>query len=85
MSLTIVQVCWLEIRELYLGLYPGNLEWYPFTEVSRQIILLDNTLRVTPAGKGMSVVHSLVNIESGDRPSDEPNLLREEDRLKYGL
>lgn len=81
-----MQVCWQEIRELYLGLYPGDLEWYPLTEVSRQIILLDSTLRVTPAGKGMSVVHSLVNIaESGDRLPDEPNLLREEDRLKYGL
>jgi hypothetical protein len=85
MSLTLVQVCWQEIRDLYMGLYPGNLEWYPLTEVSRQIILLDSTLRVTPAGKGMSVVHSLVNVESGGRLPDEPNFLREEDRLKYGL
>ena len=85
MSLTTVQACWQRIRELYLNLYPGDLEWYPFTEVSRQIILLEGTLRVTPAGKNISVLHSLVNIETGDRLPDEPNLLREDDRLRYGL
>lgn len=84
MSLTIVQACWQRIRELYLDLYPGDLEWYPLTEVSQQIILLDGALRVTPAGRGMSVLHSLVNIETGDE-SDEPNLLKEDERLKYGL
>jgi len=83
-SLTTVQACWQRIRELYLDLYPGDLEWYPLTEVSRQIILLEGALRVTPAGRGVSVLHSLVNIETGDE-SDEPNLLREDERLKYGL
>jgi hypothetical protein len=84
-SLTIIQACWQKIRELYLNLYPGDLEWYPFTEVSRQIILLEGSLRATPAGKNMSVLHSLVNIETGDRLPDEPNLLKEDERLKYGL
>ena len=84
-SLTIIQACWKKIRDLYLNLYPGDLEWYPFVEVSRQIILLEGTLRVTPAGNNMSVLHSLVNIETGDRLPDEPNLLREDERLRYGL
>lgn len=85
MTHTIVQTCWKKIRKLYLNLYPGDLEWYPFTEVSRQIILLEGTLRATPAGNNVSVLHSLVNIETGDRLPDEPNLLKEDERLKYGL
>lgn len=32
----------------------------------------------------MSVMHSIANIENGAR-SDQPNFLKEEDRLKYGL
>jgi len=85
MSLTIMQACWEKIRELYMVLYPGDLEWYPFTEVSRQIILLEGTLRVTPAGKDMSVMHSLANLENREQSPGGPNFLREEDRLKYGL
>ncbi|KAF9651446.1 hypothetical protein BDM02DRAFT_3267070 [Thelephora ganbajun] len=77
--------CWQHIRELYLALYPGDLDWYPLTEVSRQIILLEGTLRVTPAGRNVSVMHSMVNIVNGDRSPDEPNFLKEDDRLKYGL
>lgn len=84
-SLTIVQACWQRIRELYLALYPGDLEWYPFTEVSRQIILLEGVLRATPAGRNMSVMHSLVTVAAGDQSSDEPNLLKEEERIKHGL
>lgn len=85
MSLTIGQACWQRVRELYLVLYPGDLEWYPLTEVSRQIILLEGTLRVTPAGRDMSVMHSMANIETGDRSPEEPNLLKEDERLKWGL
>jgi len=85
MSLTTVQACWEKIRELYLVLYPGDLEWFPLTEVSRQVILLEGTLRVTPAGRDMSVMHSIANLETGARPPGEPNLLREEDRIKFGL
>lgn len=85
-SLTITpQACWQHVRELYLALYPGDLDWFPFTEVSRQLIVLEGTLRGSPAGRGMSVVHSMVNLESGERSPDEPNLLREEDRLIHGL
>ena len=85
MSLTIVQLCWQKIRELYLLLYPGDLPWYPFTEVSRQVILLESTLRVTPAGKNVSVVHSMANMENNARSPDEPNFLREDDRIRHGL
>lgn len=83
--LTTVQTCWEHIRDLYLALYSGNLEWYPITEVGRQIILLESTLRVTPAGKNVSVMHSIANMENGARSPDEPNYLKEEDRLKAGL
>jgi len=77
--------CWNYIRELYPLLYPGDLEWYPFSEVSRQIILLEGTLRVTPAGKGVSVVHSMVGLGNGVPSSEEPDLLKEDERLKWGL
>jgi len=80
-----ITACWQKIRQLYLALYAGDLEWYPFTEVSRQIILLEGTLRVTPAGRDMSVMHSIANISNGDRGPGEPNFLREDDRLRYGL
>jgi len=40
-------------------------------------------LRVTPAGKGMSVMHSIANMV-GDTQNG-PNFLKEEDRLKHGL
>ena len=50
MSPVIVQACWQEIREFYPVLYPGDLDWYPLTEVSRQIVVLEGTLRVTPTG-----------------------------------
>ena len=80
-----VQSCWQHIRDLYMPIYSGDLGWYPYSEVSRQIILLESSLRVTPAGKGMSVMHSLANMGNGARAPDEPNFLKEEDRLKYGL
>lgn len=83
-SLAILQACWGWIRQLYLVLYPGDLDWYPLTEVSRQIILLEDTLRVTPAGKNVSLMHSVANIRTTES-SDEPNLLREDERLRYGL
>jgi len=83
--LTALQACWTHIRDLYMFLYPGDLEWYPYSEVSRQIILLESSLRVTPAGRGMSVMHSLANLDNGARAPDEPNFLKEEDRLKWGL
>ena len=86
MSLTDrVQTCWEKVRELYLELYPGDLDWYPLTEVNRQIILLEGTMRCSPMGRGMSVVHSMVNIEDVGSPKDEPNLLREDERLRHGL
>jgi len=84
MSLTAVQTCWGKIRELYLDLFSGDLDWYPFSEVSRQAILLENTLRVTPAGRNVSVMHSIANVEGARQPG-EPNFLKEADRLKYGL
>jgi len=73
----VVQACWQKIRELYLVLYPDDLDWYPLTEVSWQIDLLEDTLRVTPAGKDMFVTYSMANMEDGD--------LKEDGRLKYGL
>jgi len=79
------QTCWEKVRELYLQLYPGDLDWYPLTEVSRQIILLDGIMRGSPAGRGVSVIHSMVNIGDEDSSSDVPNLLKEEERLKRGL
>lgn len=84
-SLMILQTCWHKIRELYLALYPGDLDWYPLTEVSRQIIQLEGTLRVTPAGKDISVMHSMANLDNNELSPDEPNFLREDDRLRYGL
>ncbi|KAF9792197.1 hypothetical protein BJ322DRAFT_20130 [Thelephora terrestris] len=77
--------CWYYIRELYPVLYPGDLEWYPFAEVSRQVILLEGSLRVTPAGKGVSVVHSMVGLEAKTPASEEPDFLKEDERLKWGL
>ena len=85
MSLTIVQMCWHKIRALYLVLYPGDLSWYPYTEVSRQVILLESTLRVTPAGKNVSVMHSMTNLVNTARSPGEPNYLKEDDRIKAGL
>ena len=66
-------------------LYPCDLDWYPYSEVNRQIILLDGMLRVTPAGRGMSVMHSMANMENDAQSEGGPNFLKEEDRLKYGL
>lgn len=66
-----------------MALYPGELDWYPIGEVNHQIITLEGTLRVTPAGRGVSVVHSMVGLS--DSPSDEPDFLKEEERLKWGL
>lgn len=77
--------CWYHIRELYRALYPGDLDWYPFTEVNHQIITLEGTLRVTPAGRGVSVVHSMVGLGDRSQPSDEPDFLKEDDRLRWGL
>ena len=83
--LTTVQACWQKIRDLYLVLYPGNLDWFSLTEVSRQIILLETTLRVTPAGRNISVMHSIANMDNGALSPGEPNFLREDDRLAHGL
>jgi hypothetical protein len=83
--LTIVQACWQKIRDLYLVLYPGDLDWFSLTEVSRQIILLETTLRVTPAGRNISVMHSIANMDNGALSPGEPNFLREDDRLAHGL
>lgn len=33
----------------------------------------------------MSVMHSMVNMDNDDRSPDEPNFLREDDRLRWGL
>jgi len=77
--------CWHHIRELYIALYPGDLNWYSLIEVNQQIILLENTLRVTPAGRGVSVVHSMVGLSEANSPSNEPDFLKEEERLKWGL
>jgi len=77
--------CWYHIRDVYLALYPGGLSWYPLTEVSRQITLLEGTLRVTPAGKGVSVLHSMVGLDDGNLSPDEPDFVKEEERLKWGL
>lgn len=68
-----------------MALYVGDLAWYPLTEVNRQIILLEGTLRVSPGGKDISVVHSMANLDNRERSPDEPNFLREDDRLKFGL
>lgn len=78
-------MCWHKIRELYLILSPGDLSWFPFAEVSRQVILLESTLRVTPAGKNMSVMHSMANMENCAQSPDEPNFLKEVDRIRAGL
>jgi hypothetical protein len=68
-----------------LVLYPGELEWFPLREVSRQIILLEATLRGTPAGRDISVLHFMANLNTSALSPGEPNLLREDDRLAHGL